>query len=241
MAVQVAASSVITLLDTYTPYIAQTSGEGGAAVMKTIEDQVAVPRTGFGTQYNFVRLCRFPASAKVKKVELYADVASGLVDGGTSSSALVLKVGVIFSDSTQDGTPAAYQNQQPTTVGVAANGGSTTAGTTVAINGTSANYIFGTNTASGTTGAFGSLVGTGNVATVGLWGAEVTYGGVGATYGSAWYITNTPLISIFNLLTGSGYTIENCGFFDLIVIASTIYNTQPAAGYNLYGRVSYVD
>ena len=27
---------------------------------------------------------------------------------------------------------------------------------------------------------------------------------------------------------------------DLIVICNTAYNTQPAAGYNLYGKVTYV-
>jgi hypothetical protein len=230
---QQAAGTNVALYDT-TPFLALTDGEGAPSRLKTVEDQVAIARTGAGTQHNFWRLCRFPADARVKKVELFVDLASGTVDGGGASSALVFEVGVIFSDSTIDGTPANYQNLQPTTVGVTANGGSTTAGTAVAIGGTSANWIFGTITANTTTGAFGAKIGDGPV-----FGEEITFGGVGTTYGAPLYITQTPLTEIFNFVDGSGNVLDGLGYFDLIVDTKTVYNTQPSAGYNLYGRVSY--
>ena len=139
---QKAAGTNIALYDA-TPFVAITAAEGAPAKLKTIEDQVAIAQTGAGTQHNFWRLCRFPTKAIVKKVELFVDVTSGLVDGGTSSTALVFEVGVIFSDSTIDGTPANYQNLQPTTVGVTANTiGGSTAGTVVAIGGSSCELDF---------------------------------------------------------------------------------------------------
>ena len=74
-----------------------------------------------------------------------------------------------------------------------------------------------------------------------MFGTEITYGGVGATYGSPLFITQNPLGSIFNLQDGGGNVMKDLGYFDLIVDTKTIYNTQPAAGYNLYARVSYFD
>src|SRR5271169_3274620 len=66
-----------------------SSGEGGAAQLKTVEDIVAIGRNSFGTVNTYVRLCRFPTSAKVKAVELYTDIAAGTVDSGAGSAALV--------------------------------------------------------------------------------------------------------------------------------------------------------
>src|ERR1700676_4111487 len=153
---QKAAGYNIGIFDTLNPYVPNTAGEGAPGELNQVEDVVAVARTGAGTSGNFWRLCRFPTKAKVKKVELYVDLASGTVDGGGAFSAIVFSVGVIFSDSTIDNAPVPYQNQQPTTVGIG--GGTTTAGTTVAIGGTSANYIFGTITP-GSGGVFGTQVG----------------------------------------------------------------------------------
>src|SRR4029077_14917908 len=139
---QKASGTQTTAYDVTNPFQQLTQGEGAPGKLWQSEDIVAVPRTGFATAGNFVRLCRFPTQAMIKKVELFSDLS--LVDGGGASTALVLSVGVIFSDSLIDGTPVQYQNQHPTTVGIA--GGATTAGTTVAIGGASANYLFGTIT-----------------------------------------------------------------------------------------------
>ena len=233
---QVASGTQTTALDLTNPFQQLTIGQGAPAKLFRSEDLVAVPRTGFGTIDNFVRLCRFPSNAIIKKVSLFSDLS--LVDGGTSSTALVLSVGVIFSDSTIDGTPLAYQNLQPTTVGIG--GGSTTAGTAVAIGGSNANYIFGTITALSTTGSFSG--GTKNGLSTGsgtLYGGDITFNGAIATYGNALTLTQTPLVQLFNFRDGQNNPITKLGMMDLIVVATTPYNTQPAAGYNLYATVDY--
>lgn len=234
---QIAASTNIALYDTSNPFQQLTVGVGAPGRMQVIEDQVAITRTGFGTTDNFFRLCRFPSHALIKQVELYSDLS--LVDGGTSSTALVLGVAVIFSDSTIDGTPVAYQNMQPTTVGIG--GGTTTPGTVVAIGGSSANVLFGTITATTGTGAFATLTGISTGSQV-LYGGDITFGGTEATYyaNGPYVLTSTPLVNLFNFRDGQGNLIPKLGMMDLMVYASHIYNTQPAAGYNLYGRVRYV-
>lgn len=211
------------------PLTQLSSGEGGPAHLKSVEDSVAIARTGGGTAGNFWRLCRFPTWAKVKKVELYTDLS--LVDGGTSSTALTFGVGVVFSDSTSDGTPVAYQNQWP--ILPATPGTGSTAGTLAAgfPGGTAAgNYIFGTVTANTTTGAFPQ--------------GDTTFAAVLAgTYSGLTMLnlTQTPLVELFNFLDGRGQAIENLGYFDLIVVCTHAYNAQPSAGYNLYAKVSYTD
>ena len=113
---QKAASVQIAAYDTTNPFQQLTIGEGAPGRLWVIEDSVAIATTYFAATNDYVRLCRFPSNAIIKKVELFTDLS--LVDGGTSSTALVLSVGVIFSDSTIDGTPVAYQNMHPTTVGI---------------------------------------------------------------------------------------------------------------------------
>src|SRR5208283_149357 len=105
-----------------------------------------------------------------------------------------------FSDSTLDGTPVAYQNQHPTTVGIG--GGTTTAGTTVAIGGASANYLFGTVTAITSTGGFSTLAGISSGSQV-LYGGEMTFGGSFATYGEPIATTQIPLVELFNFRDGA--------------------------------------
>lgn len=234
---QKAAGTQIAAYDTTNPFQQLTIGEGAPGRLWVIEDMVSIATTTFASTNDFVRLCRFPSNAIIKKVELFTD--KSLVDGGSSSSALVLSVGVIFSDSTLDGTPLAYQNQHPTTVGIG--GGTTTAGTTVAIGGSSANYIFGTITALSSTGSFsgGTVYNLSTSSTV-MYGGEITWGGSEATYGTPLAITQQPLINLFNLRDGQNNLIPKLGMMDLIVQASTAYNTAPSAKYNMYGRVSYI-
>lgn len=233
---QKAAGTNIALFDTSNPFQQLTQGEGAPGKLWVSEDQVAIAATYFHATNDFVRLCRFPTQAIIKKVELFSD--RSLVDGGGASSTLVFSIGVIFSDSTFDGTPTQYQNQHPTTVGIA--GGATTPGTTVAIGGSNANYLFGTITAVAGTGSFsgGTIVGPSTGSSV-LYGGEITFGGAIATYGEPLTYTQNPLINYFNLRDGQNNPIPRAGFFDLIVQSSTATNTNPAAAYNLYGRVTY--
>lgn len=225
------------------PFAPLTSGEGGPGYLRAIEDFVAVGQTDFGTAGNFVRLLRFPTSARLKKLELYTDLS--LVDAGTSSSALSLGVGVVFSDSTTDGTPVALQNQMPTTTGIG--GGTTTAGTSVAIGGASSNRLFGNILANTSTGAFpNGMMGqnataapTGQQAAL-YFGGEFTYNGTIATYGHPLAISQVPLMALFNFRDGQNNLIRQGGYFDIIIIADVIYHTQPAGAYNIYGRLEYV-
>jgi hypothetical protein len=219
----------VTLLDAVpaTGYAGQpltqiSSGEGGPAFTKSIEDSIVLPVTFFSATGNYARILRFPTNAKVKSVEVHTDIA---VDAAATTGAAAFYVGVAFSDSTSDGTPPAYQGLQPTTVGIG--GGSTTAGTTVAINGSSANEIFGTVTAPATTGAIPVT--------------NITYQGVGATYGTALAITQTPLVELFNFLDGNNKPLENLGYFDLIAVVSHAYTTVPTGTAELYTKLTFTD
>ena len=214
-------STNITLLDTLNPFQALTAGEGAPQRLWQIEDQVVLPTTFFSATNNYVRLCRFPTSAKIKKVELRTDVA---VDSAATTGAAAFSVGVAFSDSTIDGTPAAYQGLVPSTVGIG--GGTTTAGTVVALPSTSgANVVFGTVTAPATTGAIPLT--------------DVTFNGTAATYGDALAISQTPLLKIFNLWDQASKPQTNLGYFDLVCLTTVAYTTVPSASAKLYGRVTY--
>ena len=225
-----------TIYDTL-PYIAPSAGEGAPGVLRMQEDQVAVTRTAFGTAGNFVRLCRFPATAKIKKLELFTDLNA--VDSNGGSSALVLQTGVVFSDSTIDGTPPNYQNLMPTTVGIG--GGATTPGTAVAIGGSNANYLFGTQTVTAGTGLF-TVVGA-NLLVINsnvLFGGEITFGGTIATYGEPLVWTQEPLTNLFNFRDGQGNLVDSLGYMDIIVVCNHAYGAQPAGAYNMYARLTYV-
>ena len=227
----IASGTNITLYDvTTTPFAQLTHAEGAPARKVIIEDQVAVPAIGFATAGNYVKLCRFPTFAKVKKVELFTDLS--LIDGGTTGTTLVLNTGVMFSDGLYDGTPVGYRGLAPTTVGIG--GSTTTPGTAVAINGTSCNYIFGTITAVTTTGAMPS---SGSAALSQLFGGEITFNGTIATYGEPLAIDQNPLIDVFNFRDGQNKLIPSLGMFDIFVMASTGYKTVPAAAYNIFVRV----
>jgi hypothetical protein len=234
---EIAKGATLTLLNNNTPYIAQSAGEGAPGRPYIQEDQVAATRTWNATAGNGLRLLRFPSSAKVKCLEVFTDLS--LIDGGTSSTALVWQIGVIFSNDGNDGTPVSYQNLHPTTVGIG--GGTTTKGTAVAIYGTSANFIFGELTALSTSGAFPTPYLRAANAPGYLFGTEITFNGAEATYsaGGPVAISQVPLVSIFNFWDGRGNTLEDMGYVDLLIGTKTAYNTQPAAGYNVYARIEY--
>ena len=212
----------VTLADA-SPRLAVTQGEGAQARLMIIEDQISLPVTFFSATANYVRVCRFPTNAKIKRLTWFTDAA---VDAAATTGATTLSIGVMFSDSTIDGTPVAQQGLVPSTVGVVANGGSTTAGTTVALPSTAnANDFFGAFTPSATTNPIPLT--------------DATFGGA-ATYGTALYTTQTPLVSIFNFLDGQGNLQRNLGFFDLYFRSTHAYTTVPTTAANLYTRLEYV-
>lgn len=225
-------STNITTYDVTNPFQQLYQGEGAPGKLWGIEDFVAVPQTGFATAGNYVKLLRFPTNACVKSLEIFTDLS--LIDGGTSSTALILGVGIMFSDSTIDGTPVNYQSLVPTTLGIA--GGATTPGTAVAVNGASANLLYGSITAVTSSGAMPS---TSPAALSLYFGGEVTFNGTIATYGNALTITETPLVELFNFRDGQGKLVPKLGYFDVFVMATHAYNTQPAQAYNIFGRMSY--
>jgi hypothetical protein len=211
----------LTLLDANV--VALTEGEGATARLKVVEDQISLPVTFFSATANYARLCRFPTTAKIKRLTWFTDAA---VDAAATTGATTLSIGVAFSDDTADGTPPWLQGLVPSTVGVVANGGSTTAGTTVALPSTSAaNDFFGAFTPSATT------------APIPL--TDATFGGL-ATYGSPLYITQTPLVNIFNFLDGQGNLQRNLGYFDIYFRSTHAYTTVPTTAANLYVRLEYV-
>jgi len=209
----------VTLLDAVNPKSALTSGEGAPSRLNVVEDQITLPVTFFSATNNYARVARIPANAKIKRIALFTDAA---VDSAATTGAAAFKVGVAFSDSTTDGTPAAYQGLVPSTLGLLA----AAAGTVVALPSTAnANAIFGTVTAPATTGAIPLT--------------DVTFGGSTATYGSPLLRTQTPLSRQFNFLDAGGNAQDNLGYFDIFIMSSVAYTTVPSAVANLYVRVEY--
>lgn len=88
-------STSITNLDA-SPIIANTIGEGAPGMIRQISDFVS-PVSGDDTTSTY-RLCRFPSTAKIKSVKIYSTIASA----GSGD------IDVAFSDSTSDGTQAAF-------------------------------------------------------------------------------------------------------------------------------------
>ncbi len=89
-------STSITNLDTI-PVLYNTSGAGGAAMMRTINDfAVALAADAAGSTYQLVRI---PTTAVVKAVVFESEAqGAGAVD-----------IGLYYSDATNDGTPSAKQ------------------------------------------------------------------------------------------------------------------------------------
>src|SRR5271154_5732097 len=134
----------LTLLDVTQPFIQLTAGEGHRGAVKFTEDALAWSTTMGSAAGNYGTFCRFPSNVKLKRVRFWYDA----VPDASSAQALAVELGVSFSDSTIDGTPAQYQGLIPTTTGVG--GGTTTSGTTVAFaTHTAANALFGTWTLAG--------------------------------------------------------------------------------------------
>lgn len=93
-------ASAITDMDA-TPVKPVTTGEGKPAELKLVNDYVTAV-SGDDTSSTY-KLVRFPTYAKVKKVVIMSKIASA----GSGD------VNVVFSDSTNDGTPANLQGTIP--------------------------------------------------------------------------------------------------------------------------------
>lgn len=212
----------IALLNVVTPFSQLDAGAGRAARLKVVEDVLSLPTTFFSATANWGRLCRIPSNAKIKRVEVATDVA---IDAHATASTAAFKIGMVFSNSTNDGTPSSYQNLQPTTVGIG--GGTTTPGTTVAINGSNANFLFGTVTAPAVSAAIPLT--------------DVTLKGVGATYGTALQITEQALVGLFNFRNAQKQVIPNLGYMDFLILSSAVYATVPGAAANLFLRCTYAE
>lgn len=211
----------LTLLDATQPFLALTSGEGAKGYLKVVEDLLPWSTTMGSAAGNYGKLCRFPANAKVKSLEVYFDAIPDV----NATQTLAIEFGVVFSDSTIDGTPAQYQGLIPTTVGIG--GGSTTAGTTVSFaTHTNANAVFGTWTLSGNDVNPGPT--------------NIFYNGSRSNY-PILTLTETPLVEIFNFLDGRGVAMENLGYFDLYAYVTNAYGTVPAAALNLFAKLTYAD
>lgn len=209
----------VAVLDAVNPYQALTQGEGSRGLLKTVEDAVALTTAFVGATGNYARLCRFPANAKIKSVEVQTDAAPD----SNATQTLALNFGVSFSDSTIDETPSYYQGQIPTTTGIG--GGTTTAGTVTSFSSySSPNDLFGTITLSGNNAAIPKT--------------DITLKQVPSLV-SYLGLTQVPLVSLFNLWDGRSQAQQNLGWFDLYVYVKTAAATAHAA--NLYAKVTYVD
>lgn len=94
-------SSSITNLDA-NPVLLPTAGAGAKGALVVTNDSVAATGTTSGASQAgqiILRMCRIPATAKVKAV--YVE--------GTAQTQGVWDVGLYYSDATNDGTPASQQ------------------------------------------------------------------------------------------------------------------------------------
>lgn len=98
-------SASITNLDA-SPIVANSSGVGAAIITRKTADKVTVTAAGIQASGSTYKMVRVPTNIQLKHVNFFADSA---LDTGGASAALTFDVGVFYSDSTTDGTPAANQ------------------------------------------------------------------------------------------------------------------------------------
>lgn len=98
-------STSITNLDA-SPIVANSSGVGAAIIERRIADVVTPTTGGLVATTSTYKMVRVPTNIQLQHVNLYSDSA---LDTGGGSAALAFDIGVYYSDSTTDGTPAANQ------------------------------------------------------------------------------------------------------------------------------------
>lgn len=192
MAADTLKSTSITNLDA-SPVTENTRGTGAGAYRYIVDDTVVCTATGIGTLASTYRMVRVPSNAKIKS----ARFATSAALDSNSAPALAIDFNMAFSDSTVDGTQAAYQGLIPTTAGNA---------TTSVASYASPNKLFGTWTITSHTAAQAPT--------------DLLFNGVNATYPMA-SIFDTELWSLFGFQNPYGVAMDPGGFFDLLLYVST--------------------
>jgi hypothetical protein len=212
-------SASITNYDATNPTVMNTTGMGasGGGYLLEVSDWAAFTLAGTGTATSYLRIVRFPTTAKIKSVM----VASNVALDASATYSLGFDFNVAFSDSTIDGTPPDKQAKIP----LQANDGTMTTFATYAA---TPNKMFGANWQYDTDGG-----GTANTA---IKPTNITFANI-ATY-SFLQITMQPLWETFGFTRGDGNLQDPGGYFDLTAYVSVVAGT-PAAG-NLWMKVEYV-
>lgn len=211
MAADTVKSTSITNLDTV-PIIANTAGGGGKAYKVTIDDYCAATAAGLQSAGSWYKLVRVPTRALLKSVRLGSDAGPNL-----SGSALAIDLNMIFSDSTDDGTPSWLQSGIPQS-------GNTGTTTTIASY-TTPNKLFGTWKPSASSAAIEPT--------------ELIFNGVGGGYVLNSGLMNLPLYQIFGFTDGRGRPSDPGGYFDLMAYVATGATTGGAC--NIYAQVDFVE
>jgi len=209
-------SPSITNLDTV-PIIPNTAGQGASGRPVQVDDTVSCAATPLQSTKSVYRLVRFPTGAIIKSLTIATNKA---LDSGTPT--LAMDFNVAWSDSTLDGTPAAYL---PASAGEAvipttANDGATT--TTVAAY-SSPNKVFGTVTFTSNSAKYGPT--------------DIVFNGTESAYPLA-TLTSQPMWQTLGFVDGRGNPADPGGYFDILAYVSTAANTGVAG--KLYARLSYV-
>jgi hypothetical protein len=211
MAADTVKSTAITNLDA-SPVVENTRGSGASAYQYQIDDTCAATATGIGTLASTYRMCRIPVESKIKGVNLALSTALDT----NASAALVIDCNIAFSDSTTDGTPAAYQGALPTSA-------NTGAVTTVASY-SSPNLIFGQTTPTQGKTTFVKAK------------TSILFAGVGSNY--AITFPQTELWSLFGFTNPYAVAGDPGGFFDLLLYVSTAAATGAAG--TIYSSIEFV-
>jgi hypothetical protein len=192
------------------PPIFNNAGQGSPGRFITVDDYCAATAAGLQSSGSYYKLCRIPTGALPKSVLISSDAGPNL------NGALALDLNLIFSDSTDDGTPTYLQGLIPTS----ANTGGTTTIATYA----SPNKIFGTWKPAAAATAIAPL--------------EEIFNGLTSGYAFTAGFQNLPLYQIFGFTDVRGNYVDPDGYFDLMAYVATGATTGGAC--NIYARVSYV-
>lgn len=214
MSAETVKSSTLTDMDANI-ILLHNAGNGAPGREVVVDDWVAVTAVGIGSSGSIYKLARFPTNAIIKSLVIASDVP---IDSNATQT-LAFKIGVLFSDSTTDGTPQAYQGLAPITT---ANGAP--AACTVA----SANNLFGTVTLAGATAGTQPAIAR----------TDVTFNGTNATY-SFVNITSLHAYELFGYLAPQTGLVEDPGGSFEIYLTNSVKAATGAAG-NIYAKLTYV-
>lgn len=201
-------STSLTNLDA-TPLLISNAGQGSVGRLISVDDYCTATAAGLQSSGSYYKLVRLPTFAIVKSVLLDTDTGPNL------NGALALDLNLIFSDSTDDGTPTFLQGLIP----VSANTGGTVSIATY----TGVNLIYGRWKPA----ASASLISP----------TEFVNNGIGANYTYTGGFFNQPLFQLFGFTDGRGNPADPGGFFDLMAYVSTGATTGGAC--NIHARVTY--